>query len=122
MWKSKRQSSVQTLTYGAEFLALRTGVEDTITLRYYLQSMGVKVTKSSNMYVDNQSIFLNSTVPGSPLNKKHVALSYHFVREHTANNVVQIHKIKSTDNYADPFTKGMNSTDHGDFFHNILHN
>ena len=54
--------------------------------------------------------------------KNHVALSYHFFREHVANNMVLIQKIKSTDNYADPFTKGMNGTDHGGFFHEILHN
>ena len=32
--------------------------------------MGVKVTKTTNIYADNQSVFLNSTVPGSTLNKK----------------------------------------------------
>ena len=84
--------------------------------------MGFKVAKPSNMYVNNESVILNSTVPGSQLNKKHVALSYHFVREYVANKMVLIHKIKSTDNYADPFTKGINSTDNGGFFHNILHN
>jgi hypothetical protein len=93
-----------------------------VTIRYYLRSMGVWVTKPSAIYIDNQSVFLNSTVPGSPLNKKAVALSYHFVREHNANGVVSVYKIKSEDNYADPLTKGMNSTDHGGFFHNILHN
>ena len=103
-------------------MALRTAVEDSVTLKYHLRSMGVKVTKSSNIYTDNQSVFLNSTVPGSPLNKKAVALSYHFVREHSANGVVKIMKIKSEENYSDPFTKGMNSTDHGGFFHSVMHN
>ena len=84
--------------------------------------MGVKVSGPSNILVDNQSIFLNSTIPGIPLNKKHVALSYHYVREHVANKVVKILRINSQDNYADPLTKGMNSTAHGGFFHNILHN
>ena len=114
--------SVQTSTFGAEFLALRTGVEDAVTIRYYLRSMGVKVSKPTTMLVDNESIFLNSVVPGSALNKKWVALSYHFVREHVANKVVKVLKIRSEDNYADPLTKGMNSTDHGGFFHNILRN
>ena len=67
--------------------------------------MGIKVTKPSAMNIDNQSVFLNSTVPGSPLNKKAVALSYQFVREHNANGVVSVYKIKSEDNYTDPLTK-----------------
>ena len=84
--------------------------------------MGVRVTKPSSILVDNQSIFLNSTIPGIPLNKKHVALSYHYVREHGANKVVRVLKIESSDNYTDPLTKGMNITNHGSFLHNILHN
>ena len=113
---------MQTSTFGAEFMALRTGVEDAITIRYHLRSMGIKVSKPTAMLVDNQSVFLNLVVPGSALNKKWCALSYHFVREHVANNVVQILKIWSEDNYADPLTKGMNSVDHASFFHNILTN
>ena len=65
---------------------------------------------------------MNSTVPGNPLHKKSVALSYYFFREHSANGVVKIMKIKSEDNYSDPFTKGMHSTDLGEFFHNVMHN
>ena len=122
LYQSKRRSSVQTCTFGVEFLALRKGVEDAGTLGYYLRSMDVQVTKPTAMYVDNQSVFLNSTVPGSLLNKKAGALSYQFVQEHNANGVISVYKIKSEDNYADPLTKGMNSTDHGGFFHNILHN
>ena len=60
-------------------------------------------------------------VPGA-ITKKCVALSYHYVREHIANQVVNVRKIASADNYADPFTKGMNSTSHGDFFHNLMSN
>lgn len=122
MWRSSRQLSVQTSTFGAKFQALPTAVQDTVTVQYYLSSMGVKVSKQSNILVDNQSIFLNSTIPGSPLNKKHVALSYHYVREHVANKVVRVLKIDSHDNYVDPLTKGMNSTEHRGFTHNILHN
>ena len=48
---AKRQSSVKTPTFGAEFVALKKAVEEAITLRYYLRSMGVKVTKPSIIYV-----------------------------------------------------------------------
>jgi len=35
---AKRQSAVQTTTFGAEFVALKKAVEEAITLRYYLRS------------------------------------------------------------------------------------
>ena len=80
------------------------------------------VTKETNIYEDNQSVCISSTNPGTTLNKKNVALAYHYVREHQANKVVKIIKISSEDNYADVFTKGLNSNIHGDHFHNLMSN
>ena len=122
LWSSRRQASVQTSTFGAEFTALKKAVEEAITLRYYLRSMGVKVAKATPIFVDNMSVVINASNPGSTLNKKSVALSYHFVREHVANDVVEIRKIDTTDNYADPFTKALNSTEHHDFFYEVMCN
>lgn len=121
-WGSNRQASVQTSTFGAEFTALKKAVEEAITLRYYLRSMGIHVSKPTPIFVDNMGVVLNASNPGSSLNKKSVALSYHFVREHVANDVIEIRKIDTADNYADPFTKALNSTDHHAFFHENMTN
>ena len=122
MRKSKRQQTVQTSTFRAEFKALRTAVENTVMIHYYLRSMGVKVSKPSTIYADNEGVFLNSVSPASFLNKNFLALSYHFVQEHVANNVIKIVKINSKDNYADPFTKGMGVKKNGAFISNIMRN
>ena len=106
-WSSKRQSSVQTSTFGAEFIALKKAVEEAITTRYWLRSMGVKVSKPAIIYGDNLSAITNVTVPGSTLNKKYLALAYHFCREHFSANIVNIRKIDGKDNFADPFTKPL---------------
>ena len=87
---SKRQASVQTSTFGAEFTALKTSVEEVVAIRYYLQSMGVLVTKATPIFCDNMGVILNAANPGSSLNKKAIALSYHFVREHQAGGVINI--------------------------------
>ena len=52
-WESKRQSSVQTSTFGAEFISMKKAVEEAVTTRYYLRSMGVEVSRSSIIYADN---------------------------------------------------------------------
>ena len=121
-YASRRQTTVQTSTFGAEFTALKKAVEEAVTIRYHLRSMGVKVTKPTPIFVDNLSVVLNAQNPGSTLNKKWIALAYHFVREHVANGVVEIRKIDSADNYADPFTKAMNARDHGSFFNEYMCN
>ena len=72
--------------------------------------MGLKVTKPTTIYVDNKSVFLNAANPARTLNKKAIALAYHFVREHQAGGVVDIRHIRSENNYADCLTKALNST------------
>ena len=84
--------------------------------------MGIKVDKATNVYIDNMGVVLNASNPGSMLNKKSVALSYHFVREHVANNVIEIQKVDSKDNHTDPFTKSLNSTEHHDFMYEVMNN
>ena len=84
--------------------------------------MGVNVTKPTRILVDNMAIILNSTNPGSTLNKKMVALAYHFVREHVANNVIEVKKIDTKDNYADPFTKSLRSNEFHDLFYERMCN
>jgi hypothetical protein len=122
IWSSKRQPCVQTSTFGAEFTALKKGVEEAVALRYHLRAMGVKVSKPTSIFVDNMSMILNARNPGSTLNKKTVALSYHFVQEHVATDVVEIRKIDSVDNFADPFTKSMVSNDFHGFYHECMIN
>ena len=109
-WKSKRQTSVHTSTFGAEFTALQAAVELAITLRYHLRSMGFEITKPTQIFVDNKSVCINSTNPSSTLNKKSIALAYHFVRQHQAGDVVSIYHTNSHENYADLLTKPLGPT------------
>ena len=44
------------------------------------------------------------------------------VREHYANEVVMIYKVPTEYNFADPFTKAVNSRMHGDLFHVLMSN
>ena len=84
--------------------------------------MGVVVNKPTPIWVDNLGVVLNASNPGSTLNKKHIALAYHFVREHVANDVIEIRKIDSKDNYADPFTKALDSKSFHSFFYEVQSN
>ena len=51
--------------------------------------MRIKVSKPTTVFLDNMSVVLNVTNPGSNLNKTTVELSYQFVREHVSNNVMK---------------------------------
>ena len=107
VWISKRQGSVQASTYGAEFNAMRTAIEEILSIRYSLRSFGVPVTSASRVFGDNMSVLLNIQQPDSQLRKKHLAISYHVARESCAARIVEPFYIPSSQNYADPLTKQL---------------
>ncbi len=103
-WYSKRQATVETATYGSEFVAARIATDQVIDLKLTLAYLGVNV-KQSVMFGDNQSVVTSSTIPHSKLNKRHIALSYHRVREAIASGVLSFHHINGKSNPADMLSK-----------------
>jgi hypothetical protein len=94
-WYTKRQATVETATFGSEFVAARTAVDQIIDLRTILRYLGVPVHKKTYMFGDNESVVKNATLPHSSLNKRHNALSYHRVREAIAAGIVRFYHTKS---------------------------
>jgi hypothetical protein len=107
MAKSKRQTSVETSTFSAEFNAARTGAEMIIGLRFFLRSIGVPVTKPSRMMGDNEGCVTNATAFKSSLQKKHVAISFLRTREAIATGALTFEHVATNENLADVFTKPL---------------
>ena len=105
MWFSKRQNTVETSTFGSEFVAMRQAVEMIEGLWYKLRMMGIAVAGPTNVLCDNESVVKNATRPESTLKKKHVAVAYHRVREAQAAGIVRIAHESSENNLADILTK-----------------
>jgi hypothetical protein len=80
-WYCKRQATVETATFGSEFVAAKTAVEQMIDIRLTLRYLGIPILGKTYMFGDNQSVVTNATLPHSQLNKRHNALAYHRVRE-----------------------------------------
>ena len=104
-WYSKRQATVETATYGSEFVAARIATEQIIDLRTTLRYLGVPVRQVSYMFGDNQSVVTSSTVPQSALSKRHNALAYHRVREAIAAKILCFCHIEGVNNPADVLSK-----------------
>ena len=104
-WYSKRQNTVETATYGSEFVAARIATEQIMDLRIVLRDMGVPVLGPSWMFGDNQSVITSSTLPHSSLNKRHNALAYHRVRAAVAAKIMHFCHVLGKENIADVMTK-----------------
>ena len=104
-WYSKKQATVETATYGSEFVAARTCVEQIIDLRLTLRYLGVNIRSKSYMFGDNQSVVNSSMQVQSRLHKRHTILSYHRVREAIASGMVGFYHIPGVSNPADIVSK-----------------
>ena len=104
-WYTKKQGSVQTATFGSEFVAARTATEQIIELRYVLRYLGVPIQGSTFLFGDNQSVVGSSSIPHGRLHKRHVILSYHRVREAIAARIIKFLHIYGKSNPADILSK-----------------
>ena len=104
-WFSKAQRTVETATYGSEFVAARIATEQIMDLRYTIRMLGTPLDGKAYMFGDNQSVITSGTIPHSSLNKRHNALAYHRVREAIAADIIWFFHINGIDNPADVLTK-----------------
>lgn len=105
MWYSKQQNTVETSTFGSEFVAARIAVELIESLRYKLRMFDIPIDGLTNVYCDNDSVCSNSTKPESTLKKKHNAIAYHRVREAVAAGTIRVAWEPTDTNIADMLTK-----------------
>ena len=105
MWQSKKQSTIETSTFGSALMALKVTVEMIRGLRYKVRMMGLPLEEATHVLVDNMSVVHNTSRPESTLNMKSNSIAYHFVRESAADSEIQISHIKSKDNISDMLTK-----------------
>ena len=104
-WYSKKQATVETATYGSEFIAAHTCVDHVIDLCTMLWYLGVPIHEMSYMFGDNQTVVDSSTVPHAKLHKHHNALSFHRVREAVATKFIGLYHLPGEYNPADIMTK-----------------
>jgi hypothetical protein len=107
LWRSKRQGAIQTSMYGAEFSSMKSATEEAIMVRYMLRSLGIGIHKPSNILGDNAGVISCASTPESSLKKKHIALSYHFIRENLAIGAIRPQHIPDKNNISDLFTKPL---------------
>ena len=110
-WYSKRQGSLETSTYGAEFIAMKQACEYVRGLRYKLRSMGIPVDEPAFIFGDNQLVLHNTTKTGAVLKKKSSAIAFHYVREGVSRDEWRTEHISTHKNIADLLTKPLADKD-----------
>ena len=104
-WFSKKQPTAETATYGSEFIAAKTAVQQVLGLRISLRYLGVPIHGATRLFGDNGSVVKGGSMPHSPLKKRHLALAYHYTREAVASNAVDYQFIPGDLNPSDTLSK-----------------
>lgn len=106
-WFSKKQTSVETSSFGSEFIAMKRCCEYVRGLRYKLRMMGIPVEAPTYVFGDNQAVLANITMSHSTLKKKSSSVAYHFVREGVAKDEWRVTYLNTHFNPADLLTKSL---------------
>ena len=121
LW-SKKQTSVESSSFGSETVAMKQCCEYIRGLRYKLRMMGIPVEAPTCIYGDYQSVLANTTIPDSTRKKESQSIAYHFVCEGVAKDEWRTSYVYTHNNKADLLTKQL---PHGEkrkgFVSNILH-
>src|SRR5210317_2208664 len=110
IWFSKKQNSIETSSFGSEFMALKTGIELFEGLRYKLRMMGVSIDGYGSTFVDKNSVVVNTSSPESTLKKKSNSIAYHFACAKSAADVLRVDWVPTDENCADILTKLLTGT------------
>ena len=108
-WLSKKQTAIETSSFGSEFTAMKMCTEYVRGLRYKLRMMGIPVEEPTYVFGDNKSVLYNSSLPESTLKKKSNSIAYHFVREGAARDEWRTAYVNTHFNPADLLTKSLPS-------------
>jgi hypothetical protein len=105
VWFSKRQPTVESSVLGAEFVAVKNGIDTCRGLRYKLRMMVVTLSGPTFVYWDNMSVVHNTQRPEYVLKKKSNSIFYHEVRESDYMGESIIGHVPSVEHPADICTK-----------------
>jgi hypothetical protein len=75
MWYSKWQNTVESATFGSEFIALKTAIDQIDALRYKLRMFGIPHNGPISVFCDNEAVVLNATHAESMLRMKHTSIA-----------------------------------------------
>ena len=114
LWVSKLQSEIALSTTEAEYIALSQCIRQLIPIRRLLDEIQTILsleeftsTAYSTIFEDNQGCVKLANGPKMNPRTKHIALKYHHFREYVKSGDIRVQHVRSEDQKADIFTKGL---------------
>ncbi|KAM2515529.1 hypothetical protein ACFX1W_027763 [Malus domestica] len=108
-WKSKKQSVIADSTTEAEYVAAAEAGKEAFWMMKFITELGVvpTITSPVTLYCDNNGAIAQAKEPRAHQKNKHIDRRFNIIRRYAAEGKINILKVASADNVADPLTKPM---------------
>jgi hypothetical protein len=116
IWSSKLQTEIALSTCESEYIALSTAMRALLPLRALFhsltESMDIKrdeMAKVCAVWEDNNAALklANAQFPNMTPRTKHIAIKYHWFKQHIREGEIEVRAIDTKVQKADIFTKGL---------------
>jgi hypothetical protein len=108
-WRSKKQSVVARSSAEAEYRAMAHGVCELLWLQTLLRDLGFSNSGPMKLYCDNKAAINIAHNPVQHDRTKHIEIDRHFIKEKLSEGSICMPFVRSGDQLADIFTKGLGS-------------
>jgi hypothetical protein len=105
-WASKKQNYVALSTVEAEYIVAGHCCAQLLWMRQTLRDYGYKLTKVP-LLCDNESAIRMADNPVEHSRTKHIAIQYHFLRDHQQQRDIEIAYVSTKEQLADIFIKPL---------------
>ncbi|GKA08923.1 retrotransposon protein, putative, ty1-copia subclass [Tanacetum coccineum] len=108
-WKSSKQSTTAMSATEAEYIAASEAVMEAVWIRKFISGLGIVpiINEPIKMFCDNSAALLIANEPGVQRGARHYHRRYHYVRECIELGEINLLKVHTDNNLADPFTKAL---------------
>ena len=108
-WKSKKQDVIADSTSEEKYVAAAEAGKEAFWMKKFITELGVvpTITSPVALYCDNSELITEAKEPGAHQKNKHFDRRYNIIRRYVAEAKVNILKVASADNVADPLMKPM---------------
>nr|GEX30506.1 retrovirus-related Pol polyprotein from transposon TNT 1-94 [Tanacetum cinerariifolium] len=105
-WSSKKQDCTALSTAEAEYVSLSACCAQVLWMRTQLTDYGFHFNKIL-IYCDSKSAIAISCNPVHHSRTKHIAVRYHFIKEHVEKGTIELYFVKTDYQLANIFTKAL---------------
>nr|GEW42734.1 retrovirus-related Pol polyprotein from transposon TNT 1-94 [Tanacetum cinerariifolium] len=105
-WSSKKQDCTVLSTMEVEYVSLSASCAQVLWMRTQLTDYGF-LFKKIPIYCDSKSAIAISCNPVQHSRTKHIAVRYHFIKEHMEKGTTELYFVKTDYQLADLFTKAL---------------